>query len=313
MRQAGRWDPEFRRLRGSRSFYEFASDPEAAAAVSLLPRRFGVDAIILFYDITTLPRALGWPFTFRSGEGPVSLRVPRRPGDLDLFCVPVDERVVAGVLETLSRVLEALSGELPVIAFAGAPFTVATYCIGTGKDVERTRRFVAEAGVVWERLLDLLTERTVEFLRLMRAHGADVVQVFDSWAGQLTEQEYACWAQPYHRRIFAAAPRPSILYVRECPYVEQMVGSGADVVSLGTRHDLAACRTSYPERVFQGNVDARLMVQGSPDQVREATIRCLAAGGGYRHVLNLSEGMPKEARPENFAAFVEAARSWRPN
>lgn len=312
MRQAGRWDPEFVRLRGNRPFYEFAADPEASAAASLLPRRFGVDAIILFYDITTLPMALGWPFGFRPGAGPVSELVPSTREDLAPLRQSVSEDAIAVVVEVLKRVRGALKGELPVIAFAGAPFTVATYCIGTGKDVEKTRAFAAEFPRVWGELLDLLAERTIEFLQLMRRRGADVLQLFDSWAGQLTRDEYDRWAQTYHQHIFAGLPAPRILYVRECPYVDAMVESGADVVSLGTSHDLAACRSRYPETSFQGNVDAKLMATGTPEQVREAALRCLEQGGGRRHILNLSEGMPKDARPENFAAFVAAAREWQP-
>ena len=136
MRQAGRWDPEFNRVRAGLSFYEFSENVELAAQASLLPRRFGVDAIILFYDITTLTVAMGLPFMLQPEQGPV-------PGSAHAHPVPTSNgwrrspipNVSATSVELLQRVKAELHGELPVIVFAGAPFTVATYCIGTGKDM----------------------------------------------------------------------------------------------------------------------------------------------------------------------------------
>ena len=311
MRQAGRWDPEFRKLRGDRSFYEFAADVEAAAQASLLPRRFGVDAIILFYDITTLPQAFGWPFEFLPGRGPVTGLVPSNQHDLELLNRPADEGLFARQLELLSKVRSALAGQLPVIAFAGAPFTVACYCVGVGKDVQAARSYAAEAGSMWDTLLQLLAERTIEFLNLMHKAGADVIQLFDSWAGELEASEYDRWAHPYHRLIFQSITAPGILYVRECPFTQRMTEAGCHAVSLGISHDLALCRARYPQTTFQGNVDAALMAQGDPEEVRAATLRCLEQGGGQRHIVNLNQGMPKNARPENFRVFVETVRSWR--
>src|SRR5947209_1679758 len=178
MRQAGRWDPEFNRLRAGRSFYEFSENVELSARCSLLPRRFGVDAIILFYDITTLPVAMGLPFTLQPNRGPVPDRPVRRPADVQrLDPHPAPERF-GHILQLLDRVREELHGELPVIAFAGAPFTVATYCIGTGKDLAATRAFVLEQPAAWEALLKRLEEATIHFLRAMVQRGADVYQLF---------------------------------------------------------------------------------------------------------------------------------------
>jgi len=312
MRQAGRWDPEFRKLRGNRPFYEFAADVDAAAEASLLPRRFGVDAIILFYDITTLPQALGWPFRYIPGRGPVSDQVPTCDADLAPLRQPLQNASLQTIAQLVHRVRARLRGELPVIAFAGAPFTVACYCLGAGKDVSRITQYAAEHPKLWRELLELLAERTIEFFEALRSWGADVLQLFDSWAGELDEACYEAWAQAFHRRIFAQTPAPTVLYVRECPYLKQMLDSGATAISLGLRHDLAACRRRYPRDVFQGNVDAELLARGTPEQVRAATTACLCQGGGTRHILNLNQGMPKDARPENFVAFVETARQWRP-
>jgi uroporphyrinogen decarboxylase len=309
MRQAGRWDPEFNRVRAGLSFYEFSQDVERAAQASLLPRRFGVDGIILFYDITTLPVAMGQPFALRPTVGPVPDRPVRTLDDVRALEAEPDPERFRHIRDLLKLVREDLCGELPVLAFAGAPFTVATYCIGTGKDMDATRRFAAERPAVWEELLERLTTATVHFLCTLIAEGADVYQLFDSWAGMLTAEEYRAWAQPRHEAIFRAATGvPRILFVKECPYLDWMASSGADVVSLGVRHDLAAARRDYPHLAFQGNVDEELLRSGTPEQVAAATRACVAAGGGRRHVVNLSHGVDRDTPVANFEAYVRAAR-----
>jgi uroporphyrinogen decarboxylase len=309
MRQAGRWDPEFNRLRDGLSFYEFSEDVERAARASLLPRRFGVDGIILFYDITTLPVAMGLPFVLQANVGPVPHQPVRTPADVRRLQPEPDPARYGHVRELLRRVREELRGELPVIVFAGAPFTVASYCIGTGKDMDATRRFAAAQPDAWEELLARLATATTHFLRTLVADGADLYQLFDSWAGLLTEDEYRRWAQPHHQVLFAAAAGvPRILFVKECPYLPLMATSGADVVSLGVRHDLAAARQQYPDLVFQGNVDQELLRSGTPGQVAAATRACVVAGGGRRHVVNLNHGVDRNTPVANFEAYVRAAR-----
>ncbi len=309
MRQAGRWDPEFNRLRAGHSFYEFSENVELAAQASLLPRRFGVDAVILFYDITTLAVAMGLPFTLQPSQGPIPDRAVRTLADVKRLEAQPDPDRFRHIRELLAHVRSELRGELPVIVFAGAPFTLATYCIATGKDIAATSRFAAEQFKVWVMLLDKLTSATIHFLKTLIQEGADVYQLFDSWAGMLDLDEYQLWAQEFHKRIFTYATGvPRILFVKECPYVGWMAASGADVVSLGTRHDLAAARRDYPNLTFQGNVDEKLLCRGTPAQIAEATRRCLAAGGGQRHIVNLSHGVDRDTPVENFEAFVRAAK-----
>jgi uroporphyrinogen decarboxylase len=309
MRQAGRWDPEFNKLRAGRSFYEFSENVELAAKASLCPRRFGVDAIILFYDITTLTVAMGLPFTLQPGRGPVPDRPVRTVADAERLSADPDPESYGHVRELLSVVKADVSGALPVIVFAGAPFTLATYCIGTGKDLAATRRFAAEQSAAWQGLLERVGRATVSFLRTLVADGADAYQLFDSWAGELTPDEYATWAQPWHRHTFESVTGlPRIIFVKENPHLDAMCASGADVVSLGVRHDLAAARAAYPQLVFQGNVDEALLRAGTPAAVAEATRRCLAAGGGRRHIVNLSHGCDKATPVANFEAYVRAAK-----
>jgi uroporphyrinogen decarboxylase len=309
MRQAGRWDPEFNRLRGGLSFYEFSENVELSARASLLPRRFGVDAIILFYDITTLAVAMGLPFTLRPAQGPVPDRPVRSLADVQRLEARPDPERFGHVRRLLQTVRGELDGALPVIVFAGAPFTLATYCIGTGKDLGATRSFVRAHPDVWDALLGWLTEATVHFLDMLVREGADVYQLFDSWAGMLERAEYERWAQPQHRAVFAEVRQvPRILFVKEGPYLDLMAATGADVISLGTRHDLAEARRLYPDLSFQGNVDEDLLRTGTPEQVAEATRRCVAAGGGRRHIVNLNHGVDRATPVANFEAYVRAVK-----
>lgn len=310
MRQAGRWDPEFNRLRGRLSFYEFSENAELSAQASLLPRRFGVDAIILFYDITTLTVAMGQRYQLIPERGPVPDRPIADRSDVEALHPRPDADRFAHVLRILELVRKELAGELPVLVFAGAPFTLASYALGVGKDLPALRRFAAEHPETWAALLERLAEAASHFLAVLARHGADAFQLFDSWAGELTDAEYQQWALPWHRVIFGSGIGiPSILFVRECPYLEQMLAAGADVVSLGVRHDLAALRQQYPEQAFQGNVSEELLRSGTPEQVAEATRLCVRAGGGRRHIVNLSHGLDRHTPVENFAAFVAAVRA----
>jgi uroporphyrinogen decarboxylase len=268
-----------------------------------------VDAIILFYDITTLPFSMGLPFELKPGAGPVPDRPIRTLQDLDRLTANPDPETYAHIRALLRRVKEELRGELPVIAFAGAPFTVATYCIGTGKDVAATRRFAAEQPAVWNGLLEKLGAATVGFLNTLTADGADLYQLFDSWAGMLDPAEYDAWAQPHHRAVFAGSTGvPRILFVKEGPYLDRMAATGAEVVSLGTRHDLAAARRDYPQLVLQGNVDEEVLRTGTPEQVADATRACVRAGGGRRHIVNLNHGVDKSTPVANFEAYIRAAK-----
>ncbi len=309
MRQAGRWDPEFRAVRAGMSFYEFSENVEASARASLCPRRFGVDAIILFYDITTLPVSMGLPFALKPGAGPVPDQPIRTLADLDRLTADPHPDTYGHIRALLKRVKDELKGELPVLVFAGAPFTVATYFIGTGKDVEATREFAADWPEVWNGLLEKLSGATVGFLRTLIDDGADAYQLFDSWAGMLTPDEYDTWAHPHHARILAGATGvPRILFVKEGPYLDRMCSASAEVISLGSIHDLAAARRDYPHLIFQGNVDEEILRGGTPEQVREAVQACLRAGGGSRHILNLNHGVDKGTPVANFETFIRTAK-----
>lgn len=310
MRQAGRWDPEFVKIRAGASFYEFSEDVEKSVQASLCPRRFGVDAIILFYDITTLPVAMGLPFRLKKDIGPMPDDPVRTMTDVERLTETPPVDTYRHIRELLRRVKQELDGALPVIVFAGAPFTVATYCIGTGKNMAQTRQFAAEQPAVWNALLAKLSSATVGFLNTLIADGADVYQLFDSWAGMLNPDDYQSWAQSHHQHILKSATGvPRILFVKECPYLPLLASSGAEVISLGKCHSLMAARSAYPELVFQGNVDEEVLRTGIPADVEAAVHACREAGGGFRHIVNLNHGVGKETPVANFEAYVRAART----
>ena len=309
MRQAGRWDHEFRRVRAGAEFFAFSEDVPKAADATLCPRRFGVDAIILFYDIVTLPLAMGLPFELKPGRGPMPDRPVHTVADLDRLNPHPEPKSYQHIRDLLHEVKSRLAGELPVIAFAGCPFTVATYCIGTGKDMAATRRFIAEQPAVWDRLLKTLSHATAGYLNQLVSDGADVIQIFDSWAGMLTDEEYRRFAQPFHSHVLGAVTGvPRILFVKECPHLDLMARTGADVVSLGVRHDLAAARAAYPHLSFQGNVDEEVLRTGTPAEVEAAVRASVAAGGGRRHIVNLNHGVGKETPVENFEAYIRGVK-----
>jgi len=314
MRQAGRWDPEFMRVRAGQDFFSFSEDVERSAEVSILPVRFGVDAVILFYDITTLPLAMGLPFTLQTDRGPVPDRPIRTLKDLERLNPDPAPSSYGHITSLLGRVRQRLAGSLPVLVFAGAPFTVASYCIGTGKDLVATRAFAAENPQVFTALLERLGHATVGFVNTLLGLGADAWQLFDSWAGKLNEVEYDTWAQRWHVEILARTARthpdkPAILFVKESPYLDKLCAAGAPVVSLGSEHNLAEARARWPHLVFQGNVAEKMLREGTPDQVRQAVRDCLKAGGGQRHILNLNHGVDRRTPPENFQAYIDAARA----
>src|SRR5262249_23014887 len=218
MRQAGRWDPEFNRLRAGLLLYAFSENAELAANATLPTRRCVADALILFYAITTLTVAMGLPFTLETGHGPIPERRVRSLQDVQQLEGCPEPRRYQHVRDLLRLVREELRGELPVLVFAGAPFTLATYCIGTGKDMAATRRFALEQPRVWDELLGRIQTATIHFLSTLVADGADAYQLFDSWAGLLERTEYERWARPYHRAIFSAVTGlPRILFVKEGP------------------------------------------------------------------------------------------------
>jgi uroporphyrinogen decarboxylase len=319
MRQAGRFDPEYRRIRNQCKLplEELFCEPELAARISLLPKRFGVDAIIFFQDILTPLAPMGARFLFR--PGPV-LEAPVRSADHIESLRPFDvARELPFVPKTLRLVRESLAGELPLLGFAGAPLTLAFFLTDGGSpdaDGGKVRTLMRESPALLHRLLDRLTDMTVDYLRLQIESGVDAVQLFESMADRISRTEYEAFAHPYHTRIFAelGPQAPRILFAKDHTAVDLMADSGADVCSFSDCVDLAEAKRKYGHRVaFQGNVDNRLLVDGAPEEIDTAVRQCLAAGNHEGHILNLSHGLLKDTPVENVRRFIETGKQTVPS
>lgn len=314
MRQAGRTDPAYRALRqrADLPLEALFRDPTLAAEISLLPRRLGVDAIILFQDILTPLAPMGAEFIFRPGP---QLRNPLQTASdvamLRSFDVAVE---LDFITKAMKQVRTALAGELPLLGFAGAPLTLAFFLIegkSPGRNPTRARTVMRDDPAGLHRLLDHLTDMTADYLLLQIEAGADAVQLFESIADLITLEQYREFAHPYHVKVFSKLAQrvPTILFVKEQPFVDLMANSGANVLSVGTCVDLADAQARFGHRVaFQGNVDNRLIASGSNEEIDAAVLRCLEAGGKRGHILNLNHGLLMETPVANIKRMIEACK-----
>ena len=310
MRQAGRSLPEYRALRSSGSILEAIAQPDVACEITLQPvRRYGVDAAILFSDIVVPYHAIGFGIDVVPGRGPVVEDPFRHERDLERLRDLTDDDV-AHVTETVEKVVAALDPSVPLIGFAGAPFTVASYLV----EGAPTREF----GVIktlmhadpdlFDRLCERLVAVTVAFLRAQVAHGARAVQLFDSWAGALTRDEYARFALEPTRRVLeglADLDVPTIVFgVGSGEILDLMAQCGSSVVGVDWHVDLDRARARVGDRAVQGNLDpARCL--GAPSLAVEAAREVLAkAGTAPGHVFNLGHGVLPSTDPSVLEAVV---------
>ena len=319
MRQAGRYLPEYRATRAQAGdFLKLCYNPDLAAEVTLQPiRRYGFDAAILFADILLLPQALGADLWFETGEGP---RLSTVTSDADFARL----KGRAAIHETLSPIYETvriLARELPrettLIGFAGAPWTVATYMIaGRGTpDQGPAHALKAENRALFARLIDLLTASTIDYLSAQIEAGAEVVKLFDSWAGSLKGTDFDDFALAPARAIIAALKDrhpnvPVIAFPREAgPRYEGFArATGADCVALDNSVAAGWAATHVQkDGCVQGNLDPRLMVTGGQQLVDE-TRRIVKAFSGGPHIFNLGHGITPDADPENVHVMLEAIR-----
>lgn len=319
MRQAGRYLPEYREVREGVSFLEMCRDVERAVTVSLQPiDLLGSEAVILFQDIFTPIPAMGVDLDF--APGPIVSHPIRDPAQVEGLCVPDPRESVPFVFEII-RVLrrELKSRRIPLLGFAGAPFTLAAYMVeGQGsKDFSRLKRMLHREPALLRSLLAKLTEMTVGYLDAQIEAGAQVVQLFDTWAGLLTADLYREWILPVHQEIAQRIRRrdaPLILYVNNGAHVvDQMAASGADVISLDWRASLADAAQKFGRDVsLQGNLDPGALA-ASPDQIREMVGVLVAEAKPARgHIMNLGHGCLPGTPVEGVRAFIEAVRSLAP-
>ena len=315
MRQAGRYLPAYRAVRAGVGFLEMCRDVERAVEVSLQPLRLvGTEAVILFSDIFVPVAGMGVELDFQ--PGPVVSEPIRRREQVDALRVPDPRESVPYVLEILRRLRRELAAaEVPLLGFAGAPFTLAAYLVEgqRGKDFEEVRQQVHSGSEVLRALQERLAELVTGYLRAQVEAGAQVVQLFDTWAGLLDREAYREWVLPLHQQIAKALDReraPLILYVKDGAHlVDLMAESGADVISLDWRADLGEAARRVGRRVsLQGNLDPTALA-GPPERIA-AAVRALARAGSPArgHVLNLGHGCLPDTPVEGVRAFTAAAR-----
>lgn len=312
MRQAGRYLPEYRELREDHSFHEVVETPDLAREVTLQPmRRFALDAAILFCDILVIPEAMGQSYSFPEGGGIEMDFAVRDHEDLErLDPTGVADRL-GHVGDALGLVREALDGERALIGFGGAPWTLATYMVEgeSRKHKDATKELFYENRALFDELLESITRALVEYFEMQIEAGADALQLFDSWAGELTPRTFREASLPWIRRLVEEIDGrvPVIVFAKGMSHLhEGLAETGADVVSVDSSVDLAAARDALPDDVaVQGNLDPALP-NFHPEVVERETNALLDSMEGTEgHVLNLGHGIRPDARPESVARLVE--------
>jgi uroporphyrinogen decarboxylase len=312
MRQAGRYLPEYRAIRARLGFLELCRDPDAAAEVTLQPvARLGVDAAILFADILLIVEPLGVGLEFARGEGPL-IRHPVRTGAEVARLKPIDvESELGFVFETVRRVRRALPAGVPLIGFAGAPFTVASYLVegGPSRDYLHTKRLMYEEPEAWHRLLEILAAATARYLNAQVAAGAQAVQIFDSWVGVLAPDDYRAFALPHSRALVQAlTPGAPVIHfgTGTAGLLPLLREAGGDVIGLDWRVDLdAGWRAVGHDVAVQGNLDPATLL-ARPAAFRERVAAILArAAGRPGHIFNLGHGILPQTPVEHVQALVE--------
>ncbi len=315
MRQAGRFDPAYLeiRQRADLPLEALFRHPDLAAEISVLPKRFGVDAIIFFQDILTPLAPMGARFVFR--PGPVLEPAVSDLSDLQNLRLFDPATELSFVSHTLKQITHTLDNELPILGFAGAPLTLAFFLV-EGKSPHpnpaRTLSLLRSSPQEFHKLLGKLSEMTAEYLKYQVECGVHAVQLFESAADLLTPKEYEEFALPYQQRVLAALKghAPTILFAKDWPDIELMAKSGANVLSVGPGVDLASARRQLGDRVaLQGNVDSSLLANGSLEDVEQAVTACVHAGRRHGHILNLGHGILPKTPVENVVRFIETAKS----
>jgi uroporphyrinogen decarboxylase len=313
MRQAGRFLPEYRAIRARLGFLELCRSPDVAAEVTTLPvEKLGVDAAILFADILLLVEPLGVGLEFTRGEGPAIRRPVRSAADVERLVERDPAETVPFVFETVRRARAALGGRVPLIGFAGAPFTVASYIVegGASRDYVATKRLMYDDPGAWHALLALLARTTARYLNLQIAAGAQAVQLFDSWVGALGPDDYRAYALPYTRAIIGSLP-PGIPVIHfgtgTAGLLEALREAGGDVIGLDWRIDLGEGWRRVGDGVgIQGNLDPAALF-APPAEIRRRVAAILTQTAGRPgHIFNLGHGVLPGTPVDHVRALVDA-------
>ncbi len=325
MRQAGRYLPEYRATRAKAgSFLAMCMNPEYACEVTIQPLdRYPLDAAILFSDILTIPHAMDLDLTFEAGEGPRIGKPVRTAADVDRLFVPDPARELKYVVDAVALIRRELAGRVPLIGFAGSPWTVGTYMVegGGSKNFAHIKGMMYDAPDTLHRMLDVVTRATTAYLNAQIEAGAQAVMVFDTWGGALSPRRYLEFSLEYMARIVDGLVRerdgrriPVILFTKGGgEWLDHMAETGCDALGVDWTMDLADARELAGGRVaLQGNLDP-CVLYASPEVIRDEVGRVLASyGHGHGHVFNLGHGIHPDIDPERVAAMLAAVHELSP-
>jgi len=323
MRQAGRYLPEYRALRArAGSFLAMCTNPQIACEITLQPvERYPLDAAILFSDILTIPHAMNLGLAFQDGEGPKFERPVRSASDIDKLGIPDPGQELKYVIDAVALIRRELDGRIPLIGFAGSPWTVATYMVeGAGsKSFGYIKRMMYEAPRDLHRLLELLARATILYLNAQIEAGAQAVMLFDTWGGILTPAQYEDFSLRYMARIVAELTReahgrrvPNIVFTKGGgAWLGKTAAIGCDAVGVDWTTDLSEARKAVDGRVaLQGNLDPSALF-ATPEILRAETLSVLDSyGAGPGHVFNLGHGITPDVDPERVALLIETVQNY---
>mgnify|MGYP001765496060 FL=1 len=323
MRQAGRYLPEYRAIRARAGhFMNLCQTPELACEVTLQPlARFPLDAAILFSDILTIPDAMGLGLSFSEGEGPQFARPVWSVADIARLPVPDPEVELRYVMDAVRLIRRELAGRVPLIGFAGSPWTLATYMVegGSSKDYVRIKSLLYNQPDALHRLLDVTARAVTAYLNAQVAAGVQALMVFDTWGGILAPRAYRDFSLAYMARIVAGLTRvvegrpvPVILFTKGGgAWLEDIAATGCDAVGVDWTVDLGEARQRVGDRVaLQGNLDPAVLY-AAPDRIRQQVAHVLADfGPGPGHVFNLGHGIQPGVEPDAVRVLVEAVHEF---
>lgn len=326
MRQAGRYLPEYREIRAEAgSFMSLCTNPELACEVTLQPlRRYAMDAAILFSDILTVPDALGLGLYFSEGEGPRFERPISTAAEINALDPARAASELGYVMDAVSLIRKELKGSIPLIGFAGSPWTLATYMVegGSSKDFAKVKSLAFNEPELMHQLLSKLATSVAAYLSEQIRSGAQAVQIFDTWGGALSHNAYREFSLRYMTEIIEQLPReadgrkvPVIVFTKGGgQWLEAIADCGADAVGLDWTTDIGAARERVGDRVcLQGNMDPTLL-NASPERIREEVAQILTSfGEGSGHVFNLGHGITPGINPDHVAAMVDAVVALSPD
>ncbi|MGC3981273.1 MAG: uroporphyrinogen decarboxylase [Steroidobacteraceae bacterium] len=325
MRQAGRYLPEYRATRArAGSFLQLCQTPELACEVTLQPlQRYPLDAAILFSDILTIPHAMGLGLQFETGEGPVLQHPVRSASDVAKLGVPDPHQELRYVIDAVALIRRELQGRVPLIGFAGSPWTVGTYCVegGSSREFARIKGMMYDDPAILHALLEKLTQATIAYLSAQIAAGAQAIMIFDTWGSVLTPAHYREFSLAYMAKIISALPRmadgrivPRIVFTKGAgPLLAEMAQLDCDALGVDWMTDLTdARRLVNDQKALQGNLDP-CALYAQPERIREQVARVLASyGHGHGHVFNLGHGIHPAIPPEHAGAMIEAVHELSP-